>query len=157
MVEILKYIPCGFLDFVAREHHIHSLVDRVFYLNSQYAGVSVKILSLAFEPVKAVSILKIECGDASHNCNNLIKTRNLGYTAKTYRVDEKFTHIMWGHDVASCCLRRIETKARMRMMMEQMSIAAEVECRMSPMPTSGDMMPPNRNPAAPNSADAAPM
>lgn len=57
MVEITKYIPCRFLNFITGESHVDTMVDGFFYLDGEMAGMSVQVLCFAAETVETVGIL----------------------------------------------------------------------------------------------------
>ena len=66
MVKIFQHVPGDFLYFIAWIDHVHTCVDGVFDFDRKPSGVSVKILCFAFEVVKAVGVLDVECGDTAH-------------------------------------------------------------------------------------------
>ena len=59
VVKVFQNVPCGFLNFIAGEHHVHAGIHAVLHFNGQNTRMAVQVLGFALEPIKAVCILQV--------------------------------------------------------------------------------------------------
>ena len=67
VVKVFQHFSGGFLNVIAGENHINTGAYGIFHFQGKCAGVAVQALGFALETVKTMSVLQIQCGDASHN------------------------------------------------------------------------------------------
>ena len=72
VVKVFQNRPGGLLNLIAGENHVDAGLDGIFHLDGQHAGVAVEILGFPFESIKPVSVLQIQCGNASHRKTSLL-------------------------------------------------------------------------------------